>query len=276
MKTYVNLGCGRRFGEEWINFDLVSTHPLVRAADLSKGIPLSDGVADLVYHSAVLEHIRPEHVPGFLRECGRVLRSGGILRIGVPDFERICREYLALVERGAAGDESVASDYEWLVLEMVDQMVREAPGGAMKDYLSRSEIPNLDFVIARIGEEGRELREHLLSRPAAPSRIVPGGWWKNARRIIGAARRALASTLLTKSERHALQVGRFRMNGELHQWIYDRYSLFQLLKATGFVSPAVVSARESSLSEWSRIGLDVTPEGRVVKPDLIFVEAIKP
>jgi len=48
---------------------------------------------DLVYVSHVLEHFGVAEVPKVLREWHRVLKPGGILRLGVPDFPTILRIY---------------------------------------------------------------------------------------------------------------------------------------------------------------------------------------
>ena len=55
----VNLGCGHRHHPDWINIDIASTGPGVMAHNLSLGIPLADGSADVVYHSGF-----------FLQSCG--------------------------------------------------------------------------------------------------------------------------------------------------------------------------------------------------------------
>src|SRR5690606_18378616 len=69
--------------------------------DLSKGIPYEDNSVDAVYHSHTLEHIDrnlddPANGPGllFTKECRRVLKPGGVLRIVVPDLERRCLAYV--------------------------------------------------------------------------------------------------------------------------------------------------------------------------------------
>jgi SAM-dependent methyltransferase len=61
--------------------------------DLSKGIPFSSNSVDAVYHSHVLEHLDQPTAKMFLEEIKRVLVPGGILRIVVPDLEKICIKY---------------------------------------------------------------------------------------------------------------------------------------------------------------------------------------
>ena len=62
--------------------------------DLSKGIPFPSNSIDVVYHSHFLEHLDRDIVEKFLLEVKRVLRSGGIQRIVVPDLEKLTINYI--------------------------------------------------------------------------------------------------------------------------------------------------------------------------------------
>jgi hypothetical protein len=74
---------------------------------------------------------------------------------------------------------------------------------------------------------------------------------------------------------HAMSIGRFRLSGEVHQWMYDRVSLSRALSVAGFTDPTVRSATESAIPGWSEFRLDSTPAGDVTKPDSFFMEARK-
>ena len=154
---YLNLGCGHRYHPDWINIDIIPKGLGVIKHDLSCGIPLPDASCNVIYHSAVLEHMRRPDAVAFLKECHRVLKPDGILRVGVPDLEKICRLYLSKLAEALNGDETAAHDYDWIMLELLDQIVREKSGGNMLDYLRQNPLPNETFVYERIGEEGREL-----------------------------------------------------------------------------------------------------------------------
>ena len=52
-------------------------------------LPYGDGTVDEVYASHVLEHFPYERTKEVLTEWARVLKPGGIMRIGVPDMEKI-------------------------------------------------------------------------------------------------------------------------------------------------------------------------------------------
>ncbi len=95
---YLNLGCGNRYHPDWINIDIAPSTPGAIAHDLSRGIPLPDTRCDVVYHSHILEHMRRADALPFMEECYRVLRPGGVLRVAVPDLERICRVYREKLE----------------------------------------------------------------------------------------------------------------------------------------------------------------------------------
>lgn len=268
MKTYLNLGCGERFHPDWINVDLTSGRSNVIAHDLAKGIPFPSESADAVYSAAVFEHIRRGDAANFLREIHRVLKPGGIVRIGVPDLENICRIYLEKLEAAVAGDKRAANDYDWIVLEMFDQMARETSGGAMLEYLRRQPLPNEKFVLERIGDEGRQLIDQLRSQTNVTKKSL-------SRRIreIGSA---LLNLLIGRKNAQALAIGRFRRGGEVHHWMYDRFSLARELIAAGFCEPIIRSASESAIPDWNRFCLDVQSDRTINKPDLLFMEAMKP
>lgn len=118
----LNLGCGLRIHPSWINIDgswnaRLAKFPFLRKAlsslrilpagkeevpwsrdifihDIRKPLPFFDSSAEAVYASHVLEHLYREQGQQLIREVFRVLASGGIVRIVVPDLHTIVREYL--------------------------------------------------------------------------------------------------------------------------------------------------------------------------------------
>lgn len=124
-KIRINIGCGRTPTEGWHNYDnslslrlarfpfldrIVFALPFIpqfhkdfmsfiktsdiKWADATKRIPESDGTVDVLYSSHMLEHINRDKVNDFLYEAKRVLRSGGIIRIAVPDIRLLIEDYL--------------------------------------------------------------------------------------------------------------------------------------------------------------------------------------
>lgn len=276
----LNLGCGSRFREGWTNVDITSSGSGVIAHDLRQPLPFDDKSFDLAYHSHVLEHFDRDGAKLFLKECFRVLRPNGVIRIVVPDLEGIVRCYLSLMERGLQG-EPVADDYDWILLELFDQTVRERSGGHMGDWLRRSDIPNADFVLRRIGTEARNIMNGTVTAPSGrtpPTPSLPRRVAAGIRHRLSPARirRHALRRILGEDYEEALRIGRFRRGGEIHQWMYDRYSLGRLLAATGFITPVVCAADQSAVPEWTTYQLDTEPDGTTYKPDSLFMEAQRP
>lgn len=88
----LHLGCGPNHLRGWVNVDLVSTGADL-AWDLSVRAPFADGSVAAIFHEHLLEHLPLPAAVSFLQECHRLLRPGGVLRVGVPDFGRYARDY---------------------------------------------------------------------------------------------------------------------------------------------------------------------------------------
>ena len=246
----LNLGCGQHFHKEWINLDIQPADKTVIQHDLAtEPLPFENGSCAAVYHSHVLEHIPFVEVRPFIDECFRVLAPDGVLRIAVPDLERVARLYLNRLDSAARGDSRAALEHEWMTIEMVDQLARHHSGGAMLEYWKQNPMPAEEFVLARMGWEVRRFIENYRANPKPePEKQTPT----------------------------AEEIGRFRLGGEVHQWMWDRVSLERLLKAAGFMDVRVRAAADSLLPDFARYELDADSSGRVRKPDSLFIEATKP
>ena len=115
----VNLGCGPSGIKGWINYDwgilpLLSKMPWARLildkirllpndylvnwaplklVDIRKKLPLSDESVDYIYCSHVLEHLEKWETRNILKECMRVLRRDGVLRVVLPDLKKMVKLY---------------------------------------------------------------------------------------------------------------------------------------------------------------------------------------
>lgn len=61
--------------------------------DLTAPFPLSSESVDCIFTSHVLEHLFPADAELALTECLRILRPGGVLRVVVPDLDRLVDAY---------------------------------------------------------------------------------------------------------------------------------------------------------------------------------------
>ncbi|MCB9079911.1 MAG: methyltransferase domain-containing protein [Anaerolineaceae bacterium] len=280
---HLNLGCGHRFHPDWTNINFVSTGENVIVHDLTRGIPFPDTMFSVVYHSHLLEHFPKSLAPKLIEECYRVLRPHGILRIAVPDLEQIVRMYVEAIECARAGSPEWAENYEWIMLELYDQTVRNHSGGEIGIYLSNSSISNKEFVLKRLGIEAKKIIE-AKSRSQSQRKLIsspsptPKNSIKHLYRMLrypNYRREYLIKRVLGK-EYQTLQLGRFRTQGEIHQWMYDSYSLGNLLEKVGFERIKKQTAMESYIQNWTRFNLDTEPDGTIYKPDSLYMEAEKP
>ena len=253
----LNLGCGTRYHRDWVNLNYTSTGPDVIAHNLYNGIPFNDGLFEVVYHSHLLEHFPKKYAPLFLKECHRVLKPGGIMRIAIPDLEQIARSYIYYLEKSLQGDLEAQNCYEWIMIELCDQMVRNKSGGEMLEFWKKNPMPAEDFVFKRVGPE---IKRSIL------------GFRNNS--IINSKCENIDSKPEDSYQESDLQkLSQFRVSGEIHQWMYDRYSLSKLLSETGFFNIRQCHADESDIPNFRSYLLDTEENGMIRKPDSLFIEA---
>lgn len=95
-RVLLHIGCGDVYSPEFINIDarpLPHVHIVTENLfDLSQ---FANASVDFIYMSHLLEHVRRPDQAKVLDEMYRVLKPGGILRLGVPDFDKLLAMYRA-------------------------------------------------------------------------------------------------------------------------------------------------------------------------------------
>jgi predicted SAM-dependent methyltransferase len=108
----INIGCGVSGLEGWQNLDnsltiILSRIPLVnrllkvpswprdvRRYDVRKSLPFETATAQYIYSSHTFEHFTHAESLNVAKECFRVLKQGGVIRIAVPDLGLLVRDYI--------------------------------------------------------------------------------------------------------------------------------------------------------------------------------------
>jgi len=81
----LNLGCGLNYKEGWINLDFDRNIRADIYWDLNKlPWPFEDEEFDFILMESILEHL--DDLPSILKECHRILKRKGLLKIIVPHF----------------------------------------------------------------------------------------------------------------------------------------------------------------------------------------------
>jgi predicted SAM-dependent methyltransferase len=85
-KLHVGGGWHRLDG--WLNTD-IELIPDVMRMDATERFPFQDGAFQYVYTEHMIEHIPYQQGSHMLRECHRVLRKGGLIRVTTPDLAAV-------------------------------------------------------------------------------------------------------------------------------------------------------------------------------------------
>jgi SAM-dependent methyltransferase len=243
-RSLLNIGCGSRMHWDWNNLDfsyigrlrkhtnsakflykikllseerfnrLEFIDPDIIIHNMRYPLPFDDDQLDVVYHSHFLEHIDREFAGPILKECYRVLKPGGIIRIVVPDLEQLINQYINTIKNVEIDNKELFEQHEAAIVQLFEQMVRKEGAGTKSQK-----------TIVRFFE-----------------RIIRGD---------------------------------ANNSGETHRWMYDRVTLFALLKITGFRNIVVQSVDCSQIYNWREFYLDINKNGSSYKDNSLYVEAIK-
>jgi len=89
----LNWGCGSQPESGWINSDRKQAPGIDLSCDIREGLPLADDSIDYAVSIHALPEVPyPDLVP-VLTELRRVLKPGGVLRLGLPNLERALDAY---------------------------------------------------------------------------------------------------------------------------------------------------------------------------------------
>jgi predicted SAM-dependent methyltransferase len=322
LEKYLNVGCGDKYTKDlaWTNIDFYAHSPSVIAHNLLTGLPFADNSFSVVYLSQVIEHFSREDGQKLLKECFRVLEPGGIIRLVTPDLENIVKDYLTYLEKCRTDmNEINFLNYEWIMLELLDQSLRNVSTGEMGEYLRRPVLANEQWILDRVGYTAKLFRDKVHSQSINKNsqsanqhqsinensqeenqasiftRIkrkiknilttdIKGKLKshllteeeKKGLMLLNQGREGILRSFLTADEKKFLEIGRFRLGGEIHYWLYDYISLSKACLDVGFSNWTKESPQTSQIKDWGKYELDV--KGGLIYnpvPKNLFLEAKK-
>lgn len=101
-----NLGSFTNMHHGWVNVDVHDLEGFAKQQgfeylrhDVRNGLPWKTGEVDLIFASHMIEHLDYRDGLNLLRECRRVLRPEGAIRIIVPDARLLVGKYVAAVNQ---------------------------------------------------------------------------------------------------------------------------------------------------------------------------------
>lgn len=94
MIRRLNWGCGGAGEPGWINSDVKVGPRIDISSDIRKGLALEEGSIDYAVSIHALQEIPLADLVPVLRELRRVLKTDGVLRLGLPDLDLAIRAYV--------------------------------------------------------------------------------------------------------------------------------------------------------------------------------------
>ncbi len=263
----LNIACGGRYHKDWINIDFHAESNHVTKVNILGGLPLSDNSMDVVYSSHFLEHLSQDQANFVLKESYRILNKDGIIRIVVPDLEDVCKEYLRVLGL-VSQNKKYEEEYQWITVELLDQLVRVNGGGKMGEIFSHiASTKNkklADYVLIRTGDD-------LLKENQTKQRKITFDKVKNKLLYLYLK---VVRLLIPKNLRDLIFVN--TSVGEKHQWMYDRYSLTKKLSDLGFKNIEIKTFNESNIDNFNNYLLDIKDDGTPYKgASSLYIEAKK-
>jgi predicted SAM-dependent methyltransferase len=83
-EVFIEIGSGPKKGQNgWLTLDIISGCDL--QLNLLERLPFPNNSVDFIYSSHFLEHFQTSEIKSILKECYRILKSGGKISTCVPD-----------------------------------------------------------------------------------------------------------------------------------------------------------------------------------------------
>ena len=98
-ERFLEIGPGANRINDFETLNITDGQDVDYILDLSKKLPFEDNSFDLIYASHVVEHIPWFFCDEIFKEFLRILKSGGVLEVWVPDGLKICKALIDFEEK---------------------------------------------------------------------------------------------------------------------------------------------------------------------------------
>jgi predicted SAM-dependent methyltransferase len=137
----LHLGCGSIIKPGWINIDIERGPGIDKVHDLTKPLDfIASGAVDYIYSEHFIEHLERHQGEGLLRDCRRMLKPAGVVRISCPNLYTLVNDYMnQKIDRWAEG---------WMP-ETPCRMINE--GMRLWGHKFLYDLPELDSLLRGLG-----------------------------------------------------------------------------------------------------------------------------
>jgi predicted SAM-dependent methyltransferase len=124
----LQVGTGFNGLEGWLNGDILPRQRDYIYLDATRAMPFANDSFAFIYTEHMIEHIGYRSARDFVRECHRILRPGGVLRISTPDLAVIAGMYVN------AGDPIADRYVEYAVRAYVPYATRNVKAFVLNNF----------------------------------------------------------------------------------------------------------------------------------------------
>jgi predicted SAM-dependent methyltransferase len=102
----LHIGCGTNFVEQWINIGLFDTPGAIYFSskiknqasfihfDMTRELPIDPNTIQYIYASHFIEHLNFQQGLNFIKNCYKIMKKDGIIRLTFPDLELWIQKYI--------------------------------------------------------------------------------------------------------------------------------------------------------------------------------------
>lgn len=243
-RAMLNLGCGSKLDYSWTNIDFSPIVFLARHVTIAK----------ILRRIAVLSEARYKKVlnidPDIIRWD---LRKG--IPFGNQSFDVVYSSHFL----------------EHLDLEAVVPFLKGIHRVLKRGGIVRIVVPDLQILVNRYVSSAKKLERGNVSALNEHQKSVCDLFGQMVgKESSGTNIQPAFVRVIEKIVR-----GGPRKIGELHRWMYDKYTLQALLKDIGFVDVREHRYYSSRIDGWQQFNLDSNHDGKVYKPNSLYIEGVK-
>lgn len=94
-EVFIEIGAGTKKGiDNWLTIDISSTADI--KCDVREGLPFENASVSMIYSEHFLEHLTYKEMQNFFKESLRVLKSGGMFSVCVPNARLWIEAYIKM------------------------------------------------------------------------------------------------------------------------------------------------------------------------------------
>jgi hypothetical protein len=194
-----------------------------------------------------------------------------------PNLELATQHYLNCLEKACdRPSDRNTQRYEWATAALIDQMVRKKSGGIMRQKLRQNDV---DW--DQIKQTNGDVFDDIHNRINTGLRHHKGATEKLKKYLpqsIGDINESTRKILYLLARRFYIKISKksyVELINEKTLWMYDRFSLSELLKKTGFENIKVLDYKTSQLEFWNKYDFDRSEKGDYPLEPSVYVEGIK-